>query len=341
LIASRTASFVCALACACASQTALAQPYQLVGTYPAPEGAFDVLPDGRLIAAVGDTIVVQDGLNAGTYAPVGSVTPGLISADFGASFLSVNPSGTTLAIGDNDAGSGPQEVLLLDFASLSLSGPTTPTLVGAANTSGAWADDDTLFVSGAESFPNGVLTRIDAGTGAATVVIDGVNGASGGVAFQGGTLYTANGFGFGTGFDATGAIAGFDLAVLSTATSPVAFSSGQLVATALSAASLDFDDLGNIIVGGRNGFGEDTVEGGFVGVIPSGAFPGATSADGQMLVPASGAFDFPGAVFNEATREILVADGGTIFRYAIPSPGACAMLSVGALALVRRSRNRA
>ncbi|GAB4547318.1 MAG: hypothetical protein Tsb0013_07000 [Phycisphaerales bacterium] len=333
---SRSSLLWCAIGVGACSPITLAQPYTLVGTYPAPAGAMDVLPDGRVIAVDGESVLVQSSLHAGSYAPIGSLTPGFVNASFGASFLSVNPSGTRLAIGDNDAGSGTQEVLLVDLAELMSGVPAVPTAIAASNTSGAWSDDDTLFVSGAASFADpGTLTRIDALTASATVVVDQLNGAPGGVAIGAGVVYTGNGFGFGTGFDATGAVASFDLAALSGATSPVAFDSGALVATALSAGTLGVDASGNLIVGGSNAFGGG--EGGFVSVIPPTAFPGATSADGQQLFPDTGAFGFPGAWFNGATGEILVRDAGTIYRYAVPAPGAMVLIT-GAFVARRRRR---
>lgn len=331
----------CALVMCALSPTALAQSYSLVGTYAAPSGAMDVLPDGRLISVAGNTVLVQDSINSPGYSPIGSVQPGFIrefSFGVSASFLSVNPSGTTLAIGDNDFGSGnPQDVLLIDLASLSTLAPTTPATIGAANTSGAWADDTTLYTSGSLG-ADGLLTRIDTLTSGSTVVVDGLNGASGGVAINDGVVYTGNGFGFGSGlgFEATGAIAGFDLASLSDAASPVAFSSGTLAATALSAGSLDFDADGNLIVGGSDSFSGG--EGGFVSVIPAGAFPNATSANGEQLFPAGGAFGFPSALYNPATEEILVRDGGVIYRYAVPAPGAVVLFAIGAASRRRRTR---
>lgn len=320
---------------ACCAAVASAQNYQLVGSYPAPSGAFDILPDGRLIAIDGDSVSVQSALHTPTFGAIGSVTPGHINASFGASFIAVNPSGTTFAIGDNDAGSGPQDVLLIDVAALSITSPTAPTVIASTNNSAAWSDDSTLFVSGAANFVDpSTLTRIDALTESATVVVDDLNGASAGVAVFGGRVYTGNGFAFGTGYEATGAIASFALGTLHSATLPVPFDSGELVATALSAASLDFDGAGNMIVGGSNAFGGG--EGGFVSVIPSGAFPDATSADGQRLFPDTGTFGFPSARFNDATGEILVSDGGTIYRFAVPSPGG-AML-IACLLVGRRRR---
>lgn len=321
------AAISCALTLATAPH-ALAQQYQLIDTYSAPSGAFDVMPDGRLIIASGNDILVQASLNSEEFNALGSVAPGFISAAFGASFLSVNPSGTRIALGDNDAGSGTQEVLLLDLADLITGSTSVPGVIASSNTSGAWSDDDTLFVSGASTFgAPGTLTRIDTLTSGATIVIDNLNGASGGVAIASGTLYTGNGFGSGTGFDATGAIAGFDLASLAGASGAVDFSTGTLSATALSAASLDFDSAGNLIVGGSNVFAGG--EGGFVSVIDADALGDATSADGQRLFPDEGSFGFPTALYNDATGEILVRDGGVFYRYAVPSPGAGAFLLLG------------
>jgi hypothetical protein len=309
--------------------------YQLVGSFTAPGGAFDILPDGRLISVAGDTVVVQDTLNASSYTPIGSITPGAI-AGFGASFVSVNPSGTRLAIGDNDANSpNPQDVLLVDIGALSPSMPTSPTLVASPNNAGAWADDETLFVSGAAGGPT-VLTRIDALSASGTTVVDQINGASAGVAVRDGRVFTGNGFGSGSGFDATGAIGSFDLVALLTASSAVAFDSGTLVANALSASTIDFDAQGNLIVGGSDAFGSG--EGGFVSVIDADALPGATAADGIQLFPASGEFGFPGARFNPVTNEILVTDFGSdlVLRYIVPAPGGLALFAVGAMTWRRR-----
>ncbi len=294
-----------------------------------------MLPDGRLIAIEGDTISVQDALHAPSYSVFGSVTPGNIGS-FGASFLSVNPSGTRLAIGDGEAGSGPQDMLFFDVASLSTASPTVPELIPSTNNAGAWSDDDTLYVSGAANFGEpSMLTRIDVLTSSSTVVVDGLNGASGGVAVHGGRVFTGNGFGSGSGLDATGAVGSFDLASLEAASSPVAFSTGTLTATALSAFTLDFDNAGNLIVGGSDAFGGG--EGGFVSVIGAGSLPGAVSADGQMLFPDAGAFGFPSAVFNDATGEVLVRDGDVIYRYAVPTPGALGLFLI-VCAPRRRSR---
>lgn len=321
---------------------ALAQDYALVGSYAVPFNAYDILPDGRLLGISGTDILIQDGLNASTYTALGSLPAGSLPS-FGASFLSVSPSGARIAIGDNGFPGTGQDVFILNVADLSTSAPTIPAIVNTFNSNGAWADESTLFVSGAiDSMSPGVVNRIDADALTSTTVIANIQGASAAITIQDGALYTGNGGGAGTGFAATGAIAGFDLASLSSAVSPVDFDAGLLVADALSAFSLDLDDAGNLIVGGGS-FGEG--EFGYISVLEAAAL--ATSSgdspasvlDGQQLFPATGTFGFPSARFNPVTSEILVTDfNGSVLRYAIPAPGAAALLVMGGLAGTRRRR---
>lgn len=326
--------------------------YQLVGTYQLPTGAaaFDALPDGRLMVMVGDSIVVQSAPNASGYAPAGSVPSGLIGS-FGAAFLSVSPNGQTIAIGDNQAGSGVQSVLLLESSSLSTSGPTAPVLVGAPNYHAHWADDSTLYVTGVADFVSpGVVTRVDVPTitsATAWTVVTGINGASAGVVTDGTHLYTANGYTFPSGSGSqTGHVRAFSLLSLpaSGAGAPVNFeTAGVLVADVLSGSPLGLDPLGNLLAGGGD---FDDGDNGYAAVVSAGAIASAlsggapaTGADGQMLSPAGA--QFYGAMFNRGTDELLVWSFGspTVHRYAIPTPGAAGAL-LGALTLATLRRRR-
>src|ERR1043166_3719692 len=113
--------------------------YQLVGQFNLPAGAgtgWDVGPDGHVWGIVGDSIVRQDGLNGSTYSAVGSVPSGT-AASWGASFLRVSPTGSMIAIGDNNFGSGAR-VSFVSTATLNTS-VTSPTMsVLSGNFDGAW-----------------------------------------------------------------------------------------------------------------------------------------------------------------------------------------------------------
>jgi len=325
--------------------------YELVGMYqlPAGAGAFDALPDGRLVVMVGDQIVSQSSLNASAFAPLGSVPAGLIGS-FGAAFISVSPNGQTIAIGDNRAGSGAQNVLLLDASALNTGGPTAPVLVGAPNYHANWADDSTLYVTGVADFSSpGVVTRIDVPTitsATAWTVVTGINGASAGVVTDGTYLYTANGYDFAPGVGSeTGHVRGFSLASLPTkdAGVPVDFeSAGVLVADVLSGSPLGFDPFGNLLAGGGDFGGGDSgyaavVDGAVLSLALSGG-PAATGADGLMLAPAGA--QFYTALFNRGTNELLVWAFGdpTVYRYAVPAPGATSLLAAAGLMAARRRR---
>lgn len=295
--------------------------YQLVGQFAKPAGAWDVRPDGRLVALAGTTVVVQTAVNGPSYAPVGSVPAGSVNlAGGGASFVALSPDGSTLAFGDN-VFSAAGRTHLLSTAALTVAGPTPTASVVAPNYDAKWASNSTLYVAGAGG-PTPVVTRVTAGpTPTATTVIDQIGDGSGGVALRGARLYTA--IGYDSSFVTDGTIRSFDLTALGAAASPVAFSTGQLHGQILSAASLDFDGLGNLIVGG---FG-------------SLAVVDLQTMQRVDLAPV-GASGFYGGRFNAATGEILVTDftDGRVFRYAVPAPGGAAVAAVGLATLARRRR---
>jgi hypothetical protein len=330
-----------ALAVSCSASIAYAgSGYALVSTFELPEGidTFSVAPSGLIYAASGSDILIQNSINSGSFSLAGSLPSGLINS-FGASFISVSPDGQTIAVGDNNIGSE-ASVLLLPAAALKPGSTTPATAIASPNFSAAWGSNSTLFVTGGDFGSPSVVTEINTATATASVVIDNIDGASGGIAVSNGRLYTGNGFSYGGG-SLTGDVFAFELANLGTA--PVAFADGTLVANALSAGSLSFDAAGNLLVGGGNFSGEI----GFVSVIDSLAVenalaggPIATSADGQMLAPIDDPSAFYSVRFNPVTEELYVTTFGnsTVFVYAIPTPGGAALLALTGLAACRRRR---
>ncbi len=239
-----------AAAVMCERAEAAPPPYSLVGSFPLPGGPFDVLPDGRVMRLAGSDIYVQSSVNGTAYTRVGSVSSSLINS-FGASFLKVSPNGQTIAIGDNNFGPD-AGVLLVSTASLSTGGDSPTTSIAVPNTEATWSSNSTLFVTGYGS--QSVVSRLDVGSLSATTVIDAVGGGSAGVTTHGAYLFAADGFNTSDGGEPTGNVRAFSLAALTGSATSVDFSSGVLVADALSGSSLGFDALGNMLVGGGDFF---------------------------------------------------------------------------------------
>lgn len=333
---------LCALAVSSVtSAAALAGPaYSLVSTFDLPSDidTFSVAPSGLLYATSGNNILIQDSINSGSFSHAGSVPSGLI-AGFGASFISVSPDGQTIAIGDNNTGAS-ANVLLLPTAGLNPDSATPTTTVASPNYNAAWASNSSLFVTGGDFGSPSVVTAIDTVAGTSSVVIDNIDGAPSGITISDGRLYTGNGFSYGDG-SLTGDIFAFDLGDFDNRS--VDFSEGTLVANALSAGSLGFDAMGNLLVGGGDFAGEI----GFASVIDALAIedalsggPIATTADGQMLAPIDDPTAFYSIRFNPVTEELYVTTFGssTVFVYAIPAPGGAALLALAGLISSRRRR---
>lgn len=314
--------------------------YSLAGSFTIADGlaSVDALADGRLIGVRADgALYAQTAANASTWAQVGAIDAALLNS-FGPSFLAVNRSGTRIAIGDGNFGAG-SSVLLVDVASLDPMGVTTASSIEAANFAGRWASNDTLHVSGAADFSGGIVSELDASSLSSRVVINDLQGGSGGVATRGGRLYTSNGFDFDEmNGSETGEVRAFDLTDLNAA--PVSFEqSGMPVADALSAGSLAFDSLGNLVIGGAD-FAEGG-ESGFFSVIDadllgSGIVPDALET---MLDPSGGSAFSYSVLFNAATNETVAIADGVAYRYTIPAP-ASALVLAGALLGARRRRDR-
>ncbi|MGH7131348.1 MAG: hypothetical protein ACREJO_05320 [Phycisphaerales bacterium] len=308
--------------------------YTLVGQYALPQGAaaWDLGPDGRVWGIVGNSIVHQESLNGSTYTPLGSVPAGTV-ASFGASFMRVSPTGQTIAIGDNNFGSGAR-VHFVPIAGLSTGGPTATLSTLSGNFDGAW-DGNQFYISGAGSDFVPYLQRISftdaTGQPVATQIITGIGGASGGVAIRGGRVWT--GVGFTNGSLATGDIRSFDLLVVNSAPSAVSYLTGAAIVggPVLSASPLAFDAAGNLLVGGGDSFG-GTSETGYAAVVDL--------ATGQrlQLSPAGTQQVIYSVAFNNVTNELLVTANGIAYRYAVPTPGACAVVAFGGLLASRRKR---
>ena len=291
------------------------------GPVPAlPAGAWDVTPDGRIVGIVGSSIVRQSAVGSSGYAVVGSVPSGTVST-FGASFLSISPSGETIALGDNGS-TAASRVHFVQTSSLSTSAASSTTSVVATNFAAAWDGNSRLYVSGGLFGSDATLTRIDlAPSLSAATVVNAIPDASGGVAINAGRVYTSVGFG-----PSQGLIRSFSLPGLAGASAPVAFSSGTPVATILSAGSLDFDSFGNLIVAGAGGVTITNLAGSSVTFAPLG--PGA----------------FYSARYNRVTQQVLVegsdfASGVSgSFSYVVPAPGSILMLGIVGAAALRRRR---
>lgn len=322
--------------------------YQLVGSFAAPMGAWDILPDGRLISiggAGGSEIFVQDVVNGSGYSLAGSLsTAGSINS-FGASFLEVSPDGLTVAVGDGNFDAS-ASVYMFELGALGV-GTATQRIV-TPNFSAAFADDSTLFVVGSDAatFANGVY-RVDVTGGTSTLVIGDFGGASGGITTDGSFLYTGNGFDLAAGGSVTGEVRAVALGDLDGSGPLVSFEDDMIpVASALSGGSLGFDGLGNFLIGGGDAFGGGDVD--FAGVIA-----GARIADalgGLGFAPGVDLALSPDAAFassylirwNEATGELLVSANGTVYRY-IPTPGTAlgSMMLLGCMVAGRRRRRGA
>lgn len=335
---------VAALSCALVSPAALAGVhYTLAGSFSlAPDlWAVDTLADGRLLGLRADgALLAQTSMHSSSWTQVGAVDASLFNA-FGPSFLSVSPDGSRIAIGDGNLGAG-ASVLLLDAAALDPSSVADATAVALANYAAHWADNDTLYVTGAQGFA-GVVSELRASTLATRVVVDSLDGASGGVVTDGAWLYTGNGFAYESapGASQTGEVRAFRLSDLGGV--PLSFEAhGLTVADALSAGSLAIDALGNLVVGGSE-FGGET---GFFSVIDSALLADALNGAGvvpddleAMFDPASGGAPFGYTVlFNRATGETIALAEGVAYRFTIPAPGGAGVLALAGALCARRRR---
>jgi hypothetical protein len=341
----RAGAVIVGMACIAANAPGAVPAYQLIGQFELPSAtAFDVLPDGRVLLLDGTDIKLQDSLHASTYTSIGSIPIGLVP--FSPSFFTVSPDGSRVAIGDNQFNAN-ASVHVFDVGSFNTSGATAPDSFLAPNFEGHWSNNDTLFVSGANT--GSVVTEIRADTLGVRTVIDGIGGASGGVTTDGTYLYTGNGFAFG-GPSATGEVKAFLLADIDTAVTPIDFEAhGISVADDLSGGSLGFDSRGNFLVGGGDFFGTSG-DFGYFAVYDDEALDVALAGGGimsrldRLTFTPNNATDSYAAQLNPFTDELLVtffdnttfSAGTTVFRYQVPTPGAVGVLALLGLGGLRR-----
>jgi len=298
---------------------------------PAGTDTFDVLPDGRLIALVGDAVHVETALRARSFTLHG-VLPRADIASFGAAFLRVSPNGTRLAVGNNGGAS---------FADYQVGVFAFPVLAGdwvvVNHFDAEWYDDTHLAITaGAFGVPSYVTlldtTSTDPLNPINPVVVGDIGGAPAGIGFDAvGNLYTGNGFQT-AGPSGTGVVKVFASAEWTAAAggSPLNFETmGVVVVDVLSASSLGFDDKGNLYVGGGDLLGLDSdfaalvraaaVQDAMMGLGPADA---GDPADVRRFDPDSkGAMNFYAVSFNPVTRELYFADAADdVVHVYVPNP---------------------
>lgn len=330
--------------CASGICRAGAPAYELVGSFQTPSGsgARAITDDGRLIVMVGNEIHLQSAASSSSFTQLGSIDGDLLDA-FGASCIAISPDGGSLAIGDGNFGPG-ANVHFVSWSELNPDAPTAVASVEAANYEAHWAPDGRLYLSGADfsdSFVS-VVDGVERGSPVVTRLIEGIGGASGGVTVRDGTLFTSNGFDFD---DSAGSITGdvraFDLDAIARGGANFE-TDGTLIASALSGLTLGFDGSGNMLIGGGDfgnpsQFGFGSIVSGDAVLAALSGLGAATDADEQWLSPAGS--NTYSVIYDAWTEEILVwgfADD-VVYRFAIPAPGASALV-IGMVAMYGRRR---
>lgn len=313
------------------------------GSFLIPGNTFDALPDGRLIVSSGNSVFLESAARSRSFSLLGTLnTAGGSVSGFGASFISVSPDGSKVAVGDNNFGAA-AKVAVFDVAN-----PGATQWFSVPNFSAAWRNSSELFVSGGADS----IYRLDLGSSSIQTVLGNIGGASGGIAFDAqGNLYTANGFDFDAtpGTPETGWIKAYSAAQVDaalTTLTPLDFTSqGILVADLLSGSPLEFDNAGNLLVGGGDFFGGVNDQD-FVALVQASLVqqtllggPIITSADlvhvHRLDPDTTSSFNFYSVVYNAATNEVLVKDFvGPVHSFApVPEPLAASLAGMGLLGL--------
>jgi len=303
--------------------------YALRSTFEMPVGSdrFDALPDGRLIAIVGDALHVETMAGSRQFQVLGSL-PDADIPSFGAAFLEVSPDGQRIAVGNN-GGSGFDNFVVGIFNLSDLSGEWFE----AAHFLGAWVDDRDFAITAGDFGQPAFVTLLDTQSPDPVnptnpVVVGNIGGASAGVAFDAAhRLYTGNGFAIG-GPSGTGTIKAFEESAWRNAVMsgvPLDFESdGVLVIDILSADSLGFDSEGNLFVGG----GDGETQNDFAAIAFSDAVAAALAGQGAIDPDDAAAvrrldpddtddFNFYAVTYNPSAAELYVRnfDGSTVYVF--------------------------
>jgi len=327
--------------------------YQRVDLPPVSGGSFstagDVLPDGRIVSTTGDGVYLETGLKTGVFDLVATLDSGAFGGDPDPGFLRVSPDGSRIALG----GGFGKPLAVFNASVLGTSG--APGLIDASSADffnvshfdAEWMDAGNLAITAGDFGQPAHVSLLDVTSDTAApinpVIIENINGASGGIAFDSaGRLYTGNGFTSGGAGSDTGVIKVFAPGDWS-ATSPANFEGeGLLLGDVLSAGGLTFDSDGNLFVGGG-----DFVEGetGYLAIVNESAIAAALSGFGPIdindplslrrLDPLGTGVGFFGSNFNPVTGDLYVTDG-TAWWATAPSPGPVALLVIAASSAARR-----
>ncbi|MFG0256952.1 MAG: hypothetical protein ACF8GE_03525 [Phycisphaerales bacterium JB043] len=312
----------------------------------------DALADGRLIAVTGLDVFLETSAGSGVFSVVATLDSASVGGSTDPGFVRVSPDGSKIAIGAGFA----KPLMVVDTSVIT--GGGSPVLNGSntsiynvAHTSATWTHDSAGLAIANGNFGSPAYVDLlditsSTATPSITRLVDGVQGASGGVAFDAsGNLYVGNGFANGVGSD-TGAIHMFTAGMLAGGT-PLDFEGeGLFVTDMLSANDLTFDQAGNMFVGGGDFFGSG--DGGYVGIVNhetlqdliDGALGGPIDlldpTQVRTLDPEGTSSAFYNIIFNDATGELILSDGSS-WHVTIPAP-ASALLFAALLGVGRRSR---
>lgn len=312
--------------------------YTLARSFTLPSGAaaFDVLADGRVVTIVpiapfvDADIYIEDEVQSGTFSFYDSLLYAYIPS-FGAAFLRMSPDGAKVAVGNNGGTSSNYKVGVFDFASL----------VGewfvADHFDAEWVDDTQLALTAGNIGSPSRVTILDTSSDPANpinpTVIDGIDGASAGIAFDTvDNLYTGNGLST-SHPDGTGAVKAFDddsWAGPLRGGRVVDFeTAGTPIIDILSASPLGFDLEGNLFVGGGDGGSHSD----FAALVRASAVTDALDGFGPVdpddldmvrrLDPdGASSSDFYWINYNDVTGELYVRDYGspTVYVYTAETP---------------------
>lgn len=307
------------------------EAFRIVPRPEAAPGSFgvavDALPDGRLILATGDEVLLETSVGAGDYLTAAIIDASVLADPLDPGFLLASPSGDRIALGAGFA----KPILIFDTSLLNTDQPAILTTANTAvfnvnHFAGAWLDETSLAISAGDFGQPSFVSLLDVAGDPASptnpIIIDNIDGASAGVGVDdSGAIYTGNGFDFSPGAPGTSETGWIKRFSPSEWMSGADFESdGLLIADILSAGVLRFDRDGALIVGGGDFDAGDT---GALAVIHADALDMAIQsgvavdandpAQVKRLDPLGDGSGFYGAIFNSATDEILITEAAGWF----------------------------